>query len=96
MSDGEATTLIILALLLQLIVAGTAGYGACKLMNVETGVVKSILLGIVGAFLGNILMSILGIYVSGVVGVILTAGLGAVIFIFIFNEFFESKSSRRN
>ncbi|NND72811.1 MAG: GlsB/YeaQ/YmgE family stress response membrane protein [Rhodothermales bacterium] len=67
-----------------LIIGGVAGWLAGQVMrDGGMGVVKNVLVGVVGAFIGGFVFSILGISAGGVVGSLVTATVGAILLLFI-------------
>ena len=71
-------------LLIFLVIGGVAGVLAGKLMKAEqAGLVRNIILGVIGAVVGGFLFSLVGITAGGIIGSIITATVGAVAVIYI-------------
>ena len=72
-------------ILWSIIIGGVAGVIAERLMNFNTGLILSIILGIVGAVVGNELFSLLHISLGGgIIGTIIVAIVGACIIIYLY------------
>ena len=56
---------------------------AGKLMGVEGGLLRNIIIGVVGSFVGSGLFSLLGFYAYGLLAQILTGVVGACVFIWV-------------
>lgn len=73
---------------LAIILGGIAGWIAERLMKAEHGLIKNIVLGIVGALVGNFLLTWLtGGTLSGIVGQMIVAVAGASLLIWIGRAF---------
>ncbi len=72
------------SLAVSLIVGGIAGWLAGLFMRGRGfGVLKNILIGVVGAVVGGILFSLLGLRWAGLIGSIATATFGAVVVLYL-------------
>ena len=73
-------------LLIEIILGGIAGVIAEKLMNFNTGLILSIVLGIVGAVVGNyLLINLLHLPIGGgIIGTIIIAVVGACVIIWLY------------
>lgn len=69
-----------------LVVGFIAGWIAQKVMNRDHGMLKNILVGIIGSFVGGLLAGGLGIVAIGFVGNIVIAAVGAVVFLWIYDQ----------
>lgn len=66
-----------------LIMGALVGWIAGKLMGVEGGLLRNIIIGVVGSFVGSGLFSLLGFYAYGLLAQILTGVVGACVFIWV-------------
>ena len=66
-----------------LIMGALVGWLAGKLMGVEGGLLRNIVIGVVGSFVGSGLFSLLGFYAYGFLAQILTGVVGACVFIWV-------------
>ena len=66
-----------------LIMGALVGWIAGKLMGVEGGLLRNIVIGVVGSFVGSGLFSLLGFYAYGFLAQILTGVVGACVFIWV-------------
>lgn len=71
------------SILMQILVGLIAGYIASRIMKVGGGVVKYIVIGVVGSVLGNIIISLVGFYAIGFIAKIIVSIAGACILIAI-------------
>ena len=66
------------------LVGAVAGWLASTIMKMETGLIMTIALGVVGGFLGGWGLGQLGLSLPwGMIGEIVTAALGAVVLVFL-------------
>ncbi|MDG4647078.1 GlsB/YeaQ/YmgE family stress response membrane protein [Roseibacterium sp. SDUM158017] len=73
-----------LGLLMSIVVGGFAGWIAERIMKARHGLLKNIVLGILGALLGNfILTNLTGETLPGIFGQLIVAVAGASILIFV-------------
>lgn len=73
-----------ISLLIFIAIGAIAGILAGKIMKVkQAGLLRNIILGVVGAFVGGFLFDLLGISAGGLVGSIITATVGAVVVIYV-------------
>ena len=71
-------------LLIFLAIGGLAGVLAGKLMKSEqSGILRNVILGVIGSVVGGFLFGLLGIQAGGLIGSIVTATLGAAIIIYV-------------
>ncbi len=75
-------------LLLDLVVAGIAGWLTCKLMHLNNSLTMTILLGLVGGIVGNFLFGLIGLHANNVIGHGIVAAIGSSICVWIYNKFF--------
>ena len=69
-----------------LVVGFIAGWIAQKVMNRDHGMFKNILVGIIGSFVGGLLAGGLGIVAIGFIGNIVIAAVGAVVFLWVYDQ----------
>ncbi len=69
-----------------LVVGFIAGWIAQKVMKRDHGMLKNILIGIIGSFVGGLLAGGLGIVAIGFVGNIVIAAIGAVVFLWVYDQ----------
>ncbi len=69
-----------------LVVGFIAGWIAQKVMKRDHGMFKNILVGIIGSFVGGLLAGGLGIVAIGFVGNIVIAAVGAVLFLWVYDQ----------
>jgi len=73
--------------LIGLIIVGfIAGWIAQKVMNRNHGLLKSIMVGIIGSFVGGLLAGGVGIVAIGFVGNIIIAAIGAIVFLWVYDQ----------
>ena len=71
-------------IIIFLIIGGIAGVLAGKLMNHEqAGLIRNVILGVVGAVVGGFLFGLLGIQAGGFIGSIIVATIGAAVVIYV-------------
>lgn len=69
-----------------LIVGFIAGWIAQKVMKRTHGLLKNIVVGIIGSFVGGLLAGGLGIVAIGFIGNIVIAAVGAVVFLWVYDQ----------
>ena len=74
-------------ILALLIVGLVAGFLADKVVKNTFGIWGDMLIGVAGSFLGGWIFNLLGLSVGGLFGEILAAFVGAVILLWIINQF---------
>ncbi|MEX3009057.1 GlsB/YeaQ/YmgE family stress response membrane protein [Hoeflea sp. TYP-13] len=67
-----------------LIVGLLAGFIAEKVMNRNHGLIKNLVVGIIGSFVGGFLAQSLGIVFFGFVGNLIVATVGAIVILWLF------------
>jgi len=77
---------MIVKILISILLGAISGWLAGKIMKSEGGLIRSIVLGIVGGFVGELIFELIGISASGYLGTILVSVLGACLVIFIVNK----------
>ena len=70
-------------LILNLVVAGLAGWLTGKIMKFEKGVVWSIILGLCGGVVGGILLGLFGLHGAGFVGSLVVSIIGACVIVWL-------------
>jgi len=74
----------IMHLFSTLLIGGIAGWLAGKFMHGRGfGILKNVLIGIVGAVVGGILFAALGLHSVGVIGSLATATVGAIVLLYV-------------
>lgn len=76
--------------ILLLIVGAAAGYMATRMMDLQTGVLQTIAIGVIGALIGGVLLSILFAVLSIAAGFI-GALLGALALIWAYKTYQQRK-----
>ena len=74
-----------------IIIGGVAGWIASLLMNAKKGLLRYIVLGIVGGFVGNILASAIGLGARNSIGTIIISVIGACVIILLGRWLFGKK-----
>ena len=73
---------MLMNIIVWVIIGGVAGWGAGYVMKSKSGLVRNVIVGIVGAFVGGFVLNLLGVGTSATglnIGSIVTAFIGAVI-----------------
>ncbi|MEJ1993558.1 MAG: GlsB/YeaQ/YmgE family stress response membrane protein [Maritimibacter sp.] len=73
-------------ILLLIIVGAAAGFLATRVMDFNTGVVQTVLIGVLGALLGSFILRFL-IMITGVAAGFVGAVLGAVLLIWLWQRY---------
>lgn len=74
-------------LLIFLVIGAVAGWLAGTLMKGGgSGLVKNMIIGIIGAVIGGFVFGLLGISAGGLIGSIITATAGAAILLFVISK----------
>ena len=77
-----------MGIILNLIIGGLAGWLAGQLMKGRGfGVLRNVLLGIVGGFIGAIMFRLLGLTSTGLVGSLVISTIGAALLLYIAQRF---------
>lgn len=76
-------------MIISLLLGGLIGWIASKLMDTKGGLVRNILLGIVGSGVGNFLAGCIGIGATGSIGAILIGVGGACVVILLCRWLFD-------
>jgi uncharacterized membrane protein YeaQ/YmgE (transglycosylase-associated protein family) len=75
-----------LRILWTLIIGGLAGWLAGQItLRRGFGVVRNILIGIIGSFLGGLLFHLLGLTAGGLIGSLVMSTVGALLLIYVIN-----------
>lgn len=73
-----------MSLLIFLAIGALAGFLAARLMGqASKGLLRNIILGVVGSFVGGFVFDLVGISFGGLLGSIVTATAGAALVIFV-------------
>lgn len=68
-----------------LIVGLLAGFIAEKVMNRNHGLIKNLVVGVIGAYVGGFLAEALGLAFFGFVGHLIVATVGAIVILWLFS-----------
>lgn len=72
----------------SLITGAIIGWIASKIMNSESGLLRNIVVGIVGSFVGSFLFGLLGFYAFGWFANLVISVIGACVFIWLGRKLF--------
>ena len=72
-----------------IIMGGICGWVAGQLMHVEGGLLKNILLGIVGSFVGSLAFGLIGFSAHGFIADLIVGVAGAGLFIWMARKFLK-------
>ena len=72
----------------SLITGAIIGWIASKIMNSESGLLRNIVVGIVGSFVGSFLFGLLGFYAFGGFANLVVSVIGACVFIWLGRKLF--------
>ncbi len=72
----------------SLITGAIIGWIASKIMNSESGLLRNIVVGIVGSFVGSFLFGLLGFYAFGWFANLVVSVIGACVFIWLGRKLF--------
>ena len=72
-----------------IIMGGICGWVAGQLMHVEGGLLKNILLGIVGSFVGSLAFGLIGFSAHGFIADLIVGVAGACLFIWLARKFLK-------
>lgn len=76
------------SILVALIIGALAGWLAGQLFKGSGfGIIGNIVVGIIGAVIGSFLFGMLGVAAGGFIGSLVTATIGALVLLFIVNQF---------
>ena len=75
-----------MGLIVFLVLGGLAGFIADKVMKRGNGLLMNVLIGITGSFVGGFLSGIVGISAGGFVGNLIIATVGAIIFLWVYDQ----------
>lgn len=67
----------------SLIMGAVVGWIAGQLMNVDGGLLRNIVIGVVGSFVGKALFSVVGFHAYGLVADLIVGVVGACVFIWL-------------
>ena len=76
-------------ILISIGIGAVAGWLASLVTNSSGGLIKNIILGLVGGFVGQFICNLLHISFAGYLGTILVSAAGAVLVVFIINKIFK-------
>ncbi len=74
---------------ISIAIGAIAGWLASLITNSKSGLIKNIILGLVGGFVGKFVCGLLHISFAGYLGTIIVSAIGACIVIFIVNKIFK-------
>lgn len=75
--------------LISIVLGAISGWIACLLTNSRSGLIKNILLGVLGGFVGETICNLLNISFGGYVGTIVVSVAGACLVVFVVNKLFK-------
>ena len=85
---------MIMSIVIWLFVGLVAGFLGSKIVNKSgDGMVRDIILGLIGAFVGGFLFSLIGIHAGGLIGSIIVATIGAIIVLIIYHKLIQGRHS---
>jgi uncharacterized membrane protein YeaQ/YmgE (transglycosylase-associated protein family) len=73
----------------SLLMGAVVGWIAGKLMNMEGGLLRNIVVGVIGSFVGSIVFGLLGFYAYGWFANLLVDVVGACLFIWLGRKLFH-------
>lgn len=76
-------------ILISILIGAISGWLASVIMNSKSGLIRDIILGIIGGFLGSFIFDKLGITFYGYLGTILVSVVGACIIILVVDKIFK-------
>lgn len=76
-------------LLISIALGAVSGWIASIITNSKSGLIKNIILGLVGGFIGEYICNLLKISFAGYVGTIGVSVAGACLLIFVVNKIFK-------
>lgn len=74
---------MLVAILIELLVAGLAGWLAGKIMHYNKSVFWNIVLGLIGGVVGAAILSVFGLHAGGFIGSIVVAIIGACVLVWL-------------
>jgi len=78
---------MLMSMVVWLFVGLVAGFLGSKIVNKRgEGIVRDIILGLIGAFVGGLLFSLVGIHAGGIIGSIVVATIGAILVLVIYHK----------
>ena len=66
-----------------------SGWIASFIMNTKGGLIRNIILGVIGGVVGGWVFSLLNLSINGYLGIIITSVVGACLVVFIVNKIFK-------
>ena len=76
-------------IVISILIGAVSGWLASLITNSKSGLIKNIILGLVGGFVGEFICSLLHISFAGYVGTIVVSAAGACLVIFVVNKIFK-------
>lgn len=76
-------------IIISILIGAISGWLASVIMNSKSGLIRDIILGIIGGFLGSFIFDKLGIAFYGYLGTILVSVVGACIIILVVDKIFK-------
>lgn len=77
--------------ILNLILGGLAGYLAGRIMDSRTGMLRNIILGLVGSVIGGALLGAFGMNATNWIGQVIVSIIGACVLIWLGRLFFNRR-----
>ena len=75
-----------MGLIVFLILGGIAGWIAERVMNRNHGLLQNVVVGVIGSFVGGFISRLIGIHAGGFVGNLVIATVGAIIFLWAYDQ----------
>ena len=79
----------VVSILITLAIGAVAGWITSFIMNTKGGLIRNIIVGILGGFVGSYLCKLLNISFAGYLGTILVSVVGACLLVFVINKIFK-------
>jgi len=76
-----------ISLIYFLLIGLAAGWLASQVMGGNAGLLKLMIVGVIGSFVGGFLIRLLGFSKKGPVAEVLTAALGAIVLVYLIRRF---------
>ena len=76
-------------LVVAIVIGAISGWLASIITNSKSGLIKNIILGLVGGFVGQFICNLLNITFAGYFGTIIISVAGACLVVFIVNKIFK-------
>ena len=78
---------MMMSIIIWLVIGLVAGFLGSKIVNKSgEGLVRDIILGLIGSFVGGFLFGLLGIHAGGLIGSIIVATIGAILVLVVYHK----------